>query len=320
MTIISTIATQTRSITYLQQAQKTLDMLNNQMSSGVKSQNLADYSGSDTRHLLDLRGALAKHTSYVSVINAVQPRVKIYDSSFTRFEDITQKALNLINQAAPSSSQADSAGVKNQVTDNLREIQAVLNENVDGRYIFSGTRFTTEPVGDLNALPSPPTETAPYYTTDPTLPVYDKSAPASDTTAFATDTVKIDDSLTLPYGMTSNSKGMQEMIQGLRFMKAATQDPTNYTAYMAKAKDLLTAAQTDLRALHSQIAADNSLLNNAKDTHTTLINSMTIQSEDVQRVDTTEVAAKITYMQSLMQASYSSTAILAKLSIANYLN
>lgn len=319
MTNISTSGITAQSILQIRNAQSTLSDLSNQLSTGKKSLNLADYTLTEATGLLDFSSSIDKNKSYLNVVSIIKPRLQTYESALTRLSKVATSVLASVNTLDYNNATNTSFG--QQLTDSLSDINYYLNQKVGDRFIFAGTgtRLTTAPVIDLSTLPVPPVapDTAPV--TSPTLPTSDTAAPGSDAQAYAHDTVNIDDGLQLSYGITSTEQGIQNLILGVRWAYAATQSAANYTTYTDTARALLTSAVQQLRDLQASNAANQNRLADVTTQHNTLISELTTRTQDIQNVDSAEVAAKITFTQSRLEASYSVTARIAQLSITKYL-
>ncbi len=319
MVNISTSGLTAQSILQIRDAQATLSDLSNQLSTGKKSLNYADFTLTQTSTLLDSSTGIDKSNSYLNVISVLTPRLKMYETSLVKLSGIASDALASVN--TNDFNTATNAALGQQLTAYLSDVNYYLNQKVGERYIYAGTgtRLTTPPVIDLTTLPVPPVapDTAPV--TSPTLPTSDTAAPGSDAQAYTRDLTNIDDGYSITYGITSNDQGMQNLILGLRWAYAATQDSTNFTNYMNTARSLLTNAVTQLRDIQAQVASNQNRLSDVTTTHKTLINDLTNRAGDIQGIDSAEVAAKISFTQSKLEASYSVTAKIAQLSITKYL-
>ena len=408
---VSNVFLQLQSIRLLNQGQAQLADLQQQLATQLKTSDLSELGTTDSRRLLDLRADQSTRTAYTQVINILQPRVQTQNSILDNMQDMISTIQSAINQA-PSSTTSVQTGLAQQVTDVLHQTGAYLNERIDDRYLFSGSRYNTSPVTDLTTLPSPPTEAYPFTpvtaTSDPALPSYDSDynatpsavddttvgsvtatnatstftlgtgswaslgykvgdtvtfsnlsvggnnttytitsmnggdavvtpAPtdmAADTTvnlqrtagpgapdvqAYQADSTAIDDGLTANYGITSTNPAFQNMIMGLRWAYAATQDPANYSTYMQRATDLLSQAQNGVRGLEAANSANAALLTKTLATHQTFNDQSTTSEQAIQGADTNEVATRITLLQSQIEASYSVTARIGQLSLVNYL-
>lgn len=317
MVEISSLGLSTQSAVQIRNAQESLATLSEQLSTGKKSLDLADYSFTDARRLLDFRTTISKRTAYNDVINTVLPRLNTYNNVLESLDKIGNNMMQLIN-TTENSSQATDAAVGSQVSSFMQQVQFFLNQQIGDRFIFSGSRYSTAPIGDLSALPVPPTDSM-TPVTSPTLPSYDSAAPGSSAASYATDSATIDDGYTLNYSVSSNHAGFQQLILGMRWAYAATQDSANYSTYMDKARTLITGALTDMRDLDGQVVSNINRFNETKNLHSSFITELTGQIDDIQQADSAEVATKISFAQAQLQASYSVTAKIANLSLASYL-
>ncbi|MGB4101812.1 MAG: flagellin [Alphaproteobacteria bacterium] len=313
---ISSASILAQTIAALNTEQATMADMTQQLSTGVRSNDLTRYTPAEASSLIDIKGLITKYDSYKAAILSVQPRMSVYSSSLAALEKIGNTAQGLINGAQNYASALDT-GLPQQLASALDQVSYYLNQKVGERYIYSGTRYQTKPVADLRALPLPPSGTFPVVS--PNLPPYDTQAPGTDVNAFTQDRVAIDDNLHLDYGIPSTSTGLQNLIQGLRYAYAASQDSANYDSYMAQAKQYLTASTTDIRSLQAKVAGDQKVLNQTTKDHNATLALLRGRQESIQNIDINEVATKISFYQTQLQASYAATGKLASLSILNFL-
>jgi|GEM_PF-730132 len=328
---ISTLGMQLINANNLMAGQYYMSVLTQQLATGKKSLSLTDYTSSQAQQLMNFSNSITENESFIAVAKSVSPRITVYDDSLTNIEDIAAKGSSLTtSQASYNPEQNGSTAA--QIQGFMKQISYYLNQKVGERFIFSGTRYGTAPVADITALPVPPTETAPYVTATNTLPSYDSDYTAWDPLvdpppdpninhpeAYAKDQVAIDTTQMLQYGITSTQTGFQQVIIGLRFAYAATQDQTNYTTLMNTARQLITDGLMAIRGYHSALSSANTTLEQAKETHENMINTLQGQIDDIQNVDVNEVAVRINSYQSELQASYAATAQMTSLSILKFL-
>ncbi len=313
---ISSASILSQTITALNNEQATMSDLTMQLSTGIKSNDLTRYSPYEASSLLSSKGLVTKYESYKAAIQSVQPRLSVYSSSLAALGKTANTVQGLINGAQNFTSAIDT-GLPQQLASALDQASYYLNQKVGERYIYAGVRYQTKPVADLRALPLPPSGTFPVVS--PNLPPYDTQAPGTDANAFTQDRVAIDDNLQMDYGIPSTSTGIQNLIQGLRYAYAATQDSGNYDAYMAQAKQYLAASTTGIRSLEAKVAGDQKVLTQTFKDHNASIALLNGQIDQIQNVNINEVATKISFYQTQLQASYAATGKLASLSILNYL-
>lgn len=143
----------------------------------------------------------------------------------------------------------------------------------------------------------------------------------TDTRAYATDSATIDAGNSLNYGVSSDNPAFQQIIAGLRFMQAAgtSGNAAAYQSDISQASTLLAAGLTALQTVHSSTAYNSNVLTNELTTQNNAITSLSTQVGGIQQVDIAQVSAEITALETQLQASYSVTGSIEKMSIVQYL-
>ncbi|MGE0108699.1 MAG: hypothetical protein AB7S81_02890 [Bdellovibrionales bacterium] len=320
---LSTLGLQTSVMTNLTSSQALLSKLTEQLTTKVYSTNLTDYSASNAQTLLDVTSTVAEQEGYLDVISTLETRLEMYDSTLTGIEDTLSTAYSaLVGQQTYNEETVDS--LSTQILSYMDQMTYYLNQKSGERYLYSGSRYTTAPVTNIQNLPVPPTETSPYITTGNAVPSYDADYDSLDTekqvaAANVNCSTAIDSSTTITYGINSNEEGFQKVIMGLRWAYAATQDPDNYTEYMKTATSLISEGTSDIRSIHTAATNAYNQLDDAKSLIESKITSLQDQADNISAVDINEIGIKITLLQTQLEASYSATGTLLQLSLADYI-
>jgi flagellar hook-associated protein 3 FlgL len=309
----------------LQTETSNLTQLTEQLSSGQEYTDLTDYDPSDARNLVNLQAEATQKNAFISVIGTVSNNLSIYDTTLSDLENVVTEAQSLSNNN-PTYSADVATNVYTQATNYLESVTADLNQDVDGRYIFSGARYTTPPVQNLANLPTSTLSTT-IYTDNQTLPSYDTdyvagaSPPSTSTAAYTTDSATVDTGYTVDYGITSNDPSFQEMVAGLRYLQAAgsSTDSADYKTNMEQASTLLSSALSNIENVHTTVADNIDIISSEKTAQQTAISNLTNQVDNIQQVDVTQVSTEITALETTLQASYSVTGSILKMSIVSYL-
>jgi len=175
---ISNLSIQSSLTSALQGQQATLTQLSTQLATQEKYTNLTDYSASDARNLISLQSTATQTQAYISVIGTVSTKLSVYNSTMTDMESIIAQAQTIAQNNPTYSSSDASNSVAIQATNYLKSIGVDLNQQLNGQYIYAGTRYTTQPVSDLSALPAS-TLSSTIYTDGASLPSYDTQYSAS---------------------------------------------------------------------------------------------------------------------------------------------
>ena len=158
----------------LQAQQSTLSLLTSQLSSQKKFSNLTDYNANEALSLINLQSTATQKEAYINVINTVSNNLSIYDSTLIDLESIVSQAQSLCNNS-PTYSADTASNIFVQANSYLKSVTVDLNQNINGRYIYSGSRYTTQPVEDLSELPTA-TLSSTILSDNSTVPTYDSAA------------------------------------------------------------------------------------------------------------------------------------------------
>lgn len=279
MSTISSLSSYLQNIGLVQNSQDTIAKLTYQVDTGLKSENLQGY-GTQANQLLNLESAQTTEQNYVSNNTQTTTFLSAYNSTMTQITSDATKlsaSLDAFTVTDPQAVTNLQALVKALQVD----VGATLNTQVGGRYLYGGTRYTTQPVTDLSALPAPtfvtpattpPTVTpltvallpAPNPQTTPTatpaLPPYDAQASvvnsttpaptaaevATATQSYATQTTAVASNQTVSYGITSNNPTFQHLVYALQCAQAAASTNTSTAAGLANQQALIQQATSEV--------------------------------------------------------------------------
>jgi flagellar hook-associated protein 3 FlgL len=310
MTRIATAAETSLIQFYMQQNQSQLDQLNAQVSTGLKSQT---YSGiaPDASHLVDFRAQASRQQDFINTINTVSSRMQVMDLSLGEIQKEVQ-SFSVLIPGAFSTAQPDFVAQAKLL---LQQVAGLLNTQDGTRYVFSGVNSSTPPVN----LASLPTAAASLAT-----PV--NGAPANNgyyAGGVAIPPVRIDQQVTVNYGITANDASTFEpIIRVLNFI--VNKGPFSSTspadqANLSTMSQMLTQALQSLTTMRGDLGLQESQLNTSLSEHQ---NALNIAQNGVSNIVSVDQATAITQLQSVetqIQASFTATSQIQKLSLANFL-
>jgi flagellar hook-associated protein 3 FlgL len=311
MTRIATAAETNLIQFYMQQNQSQLDDLNAQVSTGLKAQTYAGIAP-DAAHLVDFRAQASRQLDFINTINTVSTRMQTMDLALGQIQQQVQSFTALIPNGAFGSSQPDIVAQAKLV---LQQVAGLLNNQDGTRYVFSGVNSNTPPV-DISNLP-----TAAASLTTPV-----NGTPANNgyyAGGVAIPPVRIDQQVTVNYGITANDASTFEpIIRVLNYIVA--KGPFSSTsaadqANLSTMSQMLTQALQSLTTMRGNLGLQESQLNTALSEHQSALN---IAQNGVSQIVSVDQATAITQLQSIetqMQASFSATSQIQKLSLANFL-
>src|SRR5215813_10448098 len=144
--------------------------------------------------------------------------------------------------------------------------------------------------------------------------------------ARGTATARIDTQISVSYGMRANEQGLRWILQNIASLAAVTYSQTDPNA-QTRANALNARVNTNLNvppgiqtveAIVTELSGAQGALGTATERHTQTNNTITDLLGQIEGVPTEQVGAEILAMQTRLQASLQTTAMLYKLSLVNY--
>ena len=299
MTRVTQLAQQAQTLSNILAAQKRIQESAIQISSGFKSQTFTGIAF-DSSRLVSLEGLRTRFEQLDRNNSIVGSRLERMDQSVSTIFDAMIELRNLVIQRQNDAS--GSAVPLAAVAQNLLDaVAGQLNVKENGRFLFAGTLTTTAPV--IFPVPDPTvfgTPDATYYT--------------GNSTEL---TVRIDDTITIKYGMTADRTGFQEVIAA---MKAAIQgDATNNTTLLKTSLALADTAIASLAGYRAEIGSDMSTIDLAKQRNGDFLLFVEQSISDIVNVDIPSAITQLTTNETILQASFLMLSRVGSLSLANYL-
>jgi flagellar hook-associated protein 3 FlgL len=303
--------------------QQRLADLQIQASSGQKAQT---YSGiaADAHQLISLQVAQDQTTQYVKTNQSIDSRLTTMESSVS---DIFKAATNfrtlLLN--AENNNNAGDLSIDTEAANFRQQIANLLNVQVDGRYLFAGSRTDVKPV-DLNGWATPPNLTPPL--TLP-LPTYTADYYKGDSQVMS---ATIDTSLTLNYGVTADNPAFEYLLRAANYIQSA--GPTPSQDEMDTALSLINTAlgtesgnaargtlplTQDIADIQALIGTSRSSIDQANSRHSDFQIYLTQNIANVQTVDVAQTLTQVSGYTTQLQASYMTLSQISQLSLLNYL-
>ncbi|WP_259783138.1 flagellin [Aestuariispira ectoiniformans] len=338
---VSTVGTLISNQNRIRQNQEDFNLLTYRVSTGKKFQELKDY-GANAVKVVDLRQDVTSRESYVRSIELTEIVTGAYN---TALEGIIDGMQDLIDAADPLSTQDPNWAADNAViADNLMlNLEANLNLDIGGRYLFAGTNYNSAPVKDLRQLSLyttndlPPTagntiegaNQIPQHTVDAggtnTVESYHNSFTASgtiDANAWKQVEISVSDHQTITYGITATDDAFQNTVEALLRFKSATQSgltEDQRKQFLSDARTIADTARTQLRQLQTTNGVVINELQDTKDLHTNFINNSQINLDGLTNVDPAAAATELSALQTLIQSSYAAISRQSQLSLVNFL-
>ena len=205
---ISNYSQNARSLSFFTMSQNRIADLQNQIASGVKSQNYTGVSR-DTERLVTLESSHARVTQYSADNSLVERRLNTMELNVSQiFELMSEYKTTIINGL--NASNADDLDLRNRAAQILDQVTSLLNVEEDGRHLFAGSRTDTPPVS-LAALP------AISYT----IPTTDGASSSYFVGNTDNLSIRADDNFDLQYNINAGELGFERAIRALDIMVKA---------------------------------------------------------------------------------------------------
>ncbi len=282
-----------------QRIQVQLATLRRQISTGSLAETFAEL-GSEVSRTLNLENLIDKSTIYIRENNLVSNRLQAMDLSLKQITDIAGNLRDaLVTKRSPTGTSVPLTSISQKFIDSVKDR---LNSQVEGRFLFAGSKTDTAPVLDSvtssNIINNVPTSN--YY--------------AGDTVDMS---VQISEELTIEYGIRADNQAFKDIFAALH--TAIEGDASGEDEDLARAVDLATKAITELAGLRNKIGNDQKLL---LDTIALQTSSKTFYEKARSAVSGTDIVKATTDValnETILQASFQVFAKVSNLKLINFL-
>lgn len=286
--------------------QTELGSLNRQISSGKKVTTFKELSAlGQTERVLGFENQLSKIKDYVRSNTIVTNRLQSYNNSVSGLIDIAEELRNiLILRRTPTT--GDVLPLQELVTSQLSSVKSNLNVELEGRFLFAGTKTDTPPIGDI--------ETANYTTNLAGQRTLNTNYYQGDDTKV---TIQANDALQLEYGITADNPAFQNLIAAMHM--ALEGDTTNNDDLLADAVDLVSSAISELSSVQANINNNITILDKVNDEHSDFKLFLDEAVNSVTETDIGEASIDLATTQTTLQATFSAFARISSLKLTDYL-
>lgn len=274
----------------VKQAEATTQQASGQVSS--------DYGGlgSKAGSVVSLQASITRSKAYEDAANTASTRVEtMYNAVGSILDDLTSLKATL------ASSTISSDTLQTTAKSTLESVVALMNTQLDGRYLFAGSAVDTEPV-DIDSIES---STA---TSQDELDYYKGDSQVAS--------VRVSSSHVVSYGVTADEDSFKQALWAISTIANGSTDSASVT----QAIDLLADSIDGLSTVQTKLSLDASALETAvssqEDYQTTTEDLIANLSE----VDITTVAANMSNYEAQLEAAYAAIGKIANLSLASYLS
>lgn len=282
----------------------------------ITSQNIArNYADLNeiisSKTVVDLQSQISRINTYLNNNQITLNRVDFYDVSLGQVLSLME---NVRRQMVLGRSPSGSVLALDQIARaTLQDLQTTLNTQFEGRYIYSGSKTTTAPVGDIlhNSNLFRGEATSNYYRGNEELA-----------------TARISDGVEVTYGINANAPAFKEFIAAMHEAILAYDQaqilPNGYRLldeeYLSSAIDRVSDSIILANKLCSNNRNNQVLIRQTKDNLTYVRDSLNDMLSDTLSPKPDEILLKQTNNMDVLQASYKTLNQLSQLSLHRYLN
>jgi flagellar hook-associated protein 3 FlgL len=310
MPTISTLAQQTLMLRSLDQLQGKAIELQGQISSGLVSQDISGL-GLAAGRVANLQGSIQHHQAFLDTIATVQQRIQESTDVLSNVQSSVQKFQQLLPNGAYDTTPSD---IQTQAKQLLGVLGDLLNTQDGSRYLFSGSLTGTAPFvaaslpvpGDLTTLVNgaPPSG---YYAGN-----------------AAISTARVDDNLTINYGITADDPAIEKVIRTLNFLAnlpPGSPSSSNATdvSNINQAAVLMGQGLQGLQNVLGTLALQSAAMKQVQQNHQDFVNLATSNIGSVESIDPAKAITELNQVETNLQASYATISGLQQLSLVNYL-
>lgn len=256
-----------------------------QVSTGKKGETYADLK-EQTASFLREKHVQQKIELYIKNNTSVDIRLEKMELTIGTLMDVAKRFQEFLvscrGTMVPPGAKYMAANILGQTIDQIN------SQDMDGRYIFAGTRTNIAPV-DLSTM-----------TTSPSSNSIDTSYYTGDSTILKTN---LDSSEPLSYGVLASDPAFESLIRSLRIANDLNYASMDLTAYGAA----LNAVQSSLRSLETlfaQIGENRARIIQVNKMHQDTLQLVNATLEEKIGVDQAEVLTQISRLNDQINSSY----------------
>lgn len=277
---------------------KRIAQLNLQISSGYKTDIYAGL-GTQADRLIELDNSIGRTERYIQENKQVITRLETMDVALEGIIGAAGDLRDLI--VLDISANNDDLPVNTQANAILLDLAASLNMQLDGRYLFAGSKTGQAPVTEPITTPNPATALSSHY--------YNGDE--------ATITARIQDNFEIDYTVHANDEGFQKMVAAAHTAiagHASDHDPTKQSAL-----DLVNEALDDIIAYRAKIQSAKVTVESVNTRHEKLLAYSQSVRSDIVDTDIIAATSELANNEALLQASFQVFARTIQLRLSDYL-
>ena len=273
-----------------------------QVSSGYVSDRYEGLAG-DTSRLLNVESDFERITQQTENAQLALDRTEIMYSALNSIIEQTQNFASDL-QSTVSGFGLEGADLQNVAQTRLNSLVGNLNTQLADRFLFAGSATQTAPVdltgfgGQVYVAPGPSVADTTYYQGNDYI-----------------QNIEASDSFVIDYGVLADDPAFEQIIRAYDLVITNPNDQDT----LEEAFRLIQIGYDQSAILQATIAQDANTLQQQITANSEDLVLLETQMADIREVDLAEASTRLKQLETQLEASYSVTATLLKLSLADYI-
>jgi len=320
-----------------------------ELSTGVKADLMAAL-GSQTTADVDLRNAYAETTEFKTTASVVGIRLDTMQTALGSIKDALDKART---QALTATSPVARQQLQQLAKTTIDQINSLLNAQIGGRYLFAGTQTETAPIqgqNDVNAATAlspqqavaqivanlgPMTDATSALNvangTDGVSSLFDDSNSNANLrftptlyngATTGTVTARLDRGYQVDYGLRADDPAIRDALQGLYMLASVPSGSVPddaYAAWQSEALNHLDKGFEGVIGMASKVGYQQSAIADATTRHDSTLAQLNTQIVNLEQADPYETSARLSQLQTQLEATFQVTARMSQLTLTKFL-
>lgn len=335
---VSTLGTFLIQTTSINQSRQQLDTLQRQIATGKKA-NIFASLGDQVQEVQRLRSDVKILDSYSKSIDRASVRTSVMNTAMTEMNDFAVELRNALTDIPKNSSDPDFEYVQELARSNLPYMNQLLNTEVNGRYVFSGSETSVKPVQDLPRLNASVSEQLDaWFDGSQTIEqaIEGINGLGGEDLGYNLDLntaskleVRVDDARDIDYTVLANEQGFADLLKVTATLaNMEFPDPDNPLVsatteeFYTMIEDLSSTLDGSLDRLNktqSRLVIATTNMERARTQHETDSTALKALIDNIENIDPAEVITKLRQVETQLNASYQSISTLSDLTLTNFL-
>ena len=326
---ISTLSQNLRIDNSITSVQRRIADAQQQIATGKRSQVYSGFNGQDTRLLITLKEQRTSMESYINSINNTKVKTETIDATLQQMTTVAEDLRTQLYEQVEGLFEQSSLALSTFATAAINQMSNLLNQTVDGKYLFNGTDTDTQPVIDpattqgAYAQPALAGGAAGIIAAAEAFFDVDGNWNNVTTPAPGSLSVRVDQGVDLTYGELANdSATFEEVFDVLYAFSNATfaaGDDAEYRNLVNWGLNKVEAALDLMNDMVGQNGVVGSEMVNRSEAHKETILLLETQIGNIEDVDPYEAVSEFQTLQAQLEASFQTTAVLRNLSLTKFI-